>query len=841
MAATAAPIAAPARERPPIGWCCFYPAVDVGMDVLPRSRASILSVCAGGWNMHWTEGTYDFSFFDRQRTYAERHDLRLALIQEINPVYTIPWLRERVRAAGESCRDAQGTPGSAPTLSSPVLRAAQEELVARFVAHVRATDTTRRVAYYHPGAEWWFPLNERYHPLEVSAFRMWLRRRYGSIARLNRAWGSRFSSFDAVTAPRIDMMGGGKGHRGLARVIDLESGPQHCSWSTPAAVDAAAPPGPETYAAVKPGQRYRFSASVRVERMKGTGVFLEVAWVGPNGGAPIAIDQSAPVTSTGSGWKTLERSFVAPPGAGRAWLLLKFMGHGAACWARVRFAEEGAQANMAPNPDFVSGAERPAAWSFQNWSGGDHASSTYQRTGGPGGAPCVRIEVPEVSGRRAPYRNATAAVNDWSTYWFEAGARYIDRLSAIVKRHDATRPTVTYLTMSWAYPSEWDESQRSAIAPDAVGIHGRHIDVFGMQLCSADRDPFRITVCLDLMRKYRKPLWAVDLVDFTSGVHIGPRAMERVSHSAVQHGASGIVYCAWHIPTVLDYSFHPHHTTEEHARMIGGAEEEVKALKGLSVSPDGAILLPYLPATPADERGFRNDWRSFAGWYKLLETLHRTVDVVSLREIEAGVVDLRRYPWVLVPDCPALPRRAVAALRRYARSGGRLVIGGRYAERDDRGEALHAGAPAGGPTLRLPDLGRTYAGDPVRDTHAGNTPPLFLWRPEGPVAQKALATAQRVADRAWPARSGIARVIAAPSSVRCVRWASYDRTVLYLVQQGEGAARGVQVASPWRRLTVVCDGRPATPRLRRSSNGGWLVEVPAFEVRCRVSFERGRR
>ena len=55
----------PGKADTPIGWCCFYPYVDVGMEQLPDSGANILSVCAGGWGMVPAEGTYDFSAFDR--------------------------------------------------------------------------------------------------------------------------------------------------------------------------------------------------------------------------------------------------------------------------------------------------------------------------------------------------------------------------------------------------------------------------------------------------------------------------------------------------------------------------------------------------------------------------------------------------------------------------------------------------------------------------------------------------------------------------------------------------------------------------------------------------------
>jgi len=343
-----------------VGWCAFYPSVDTGMDLLPESGASILSVCAGGWGMAGKEGVYDFSAFDRQLAYAREHGLRLALISEINPLYTPVWLKERARAAGQLVRNAGGVDGAIPSINSSLFQAEQEELVRRFVEHVRRTDTSGTVAYYHPGAEWWFPLGERYHPADVARFRDWLRQRYQTVAGLNETWQSHYARFEEVPAPAVEMMGGGKGRTGLASVISLDSGAQHCSWSTPAAIDPAARPGADTYAAVQPGKSYTVSAWVKTEEVAGPGPFVEIAWVRPNGGHPIAIDGGRPVPAAAT-WTRLSEVFTVPKHAGRAWILLKFMGSGKVCWDDVEFCETGSEENLAPNPGIEVGGDHPAA------------------------------------------------------------------------------------------------------------------------------------------------------------------------------------------------------------------------------------------------------------------------------------------------------------------------------------------------------------------------------------------------------------------------------------------------------------------------------------------------
>ncbi|MHB0957880.1 MAG: beta-galactosidase [Pirellulaceae bacterium] len=725
----------PPTTDAPIGWCCFYPYVDVGMDQLPDSAANTLSVCAGGWGMVPAEGTYDFSAFDRQLAFAQRHGLKLALIQEINPVYAPAWLRAKAKASGQAVVNAAGVAGEQPTLTSTVFREAQEELVRKFVAHVQQADTTGTVAYYHPGAEWWFPLHERYNPAEIERFRQWLADRYQTVERLNAAWESRYATFADAPAPPVEMMLSGREKTGLGPLMALDDGSQHCSWSTPAATDPQASPGPDTYCAAEPGKPYTVSAWVKTEDVRGYGAFVEIAWVRATGGPPVLIDTSMSLRGTHD-WTQISATFSAPREAGRAWILLKLMGSGRVTWDDIEFRETSSAENMAPNPGLEAGGEQPAAWRLQNWSGEKQLDAHWTREGGRTGNSSLQVHVPLDGSAAGGHRNIDAAVHDWSLFWNETAADYINRMSQLVKSCDPTRKTVTYLTFSFAYPAEWDYTQYYAIAPDEVAMRGHDIDAFGMQICSADGDPYRVTACLDLVRKYGKPMWAVDLVDFTSGVQIGYPVMDRVTQSAIQHGARGIIYCAWHIPSVLDYSYHPRMAPAEIRQMLTDARATAALMQGLTVRPRAALLQPILPASPNDMEGFKNDFRSFIGWYKLLEGVQETFDVVTLQEIAPGAVPLDRYRYIVVPDCAYLPEDVVRRLDQYVQSGGKLMTAGRFAERNETGRLLSASLPSV-PRTTVPDHGKLYTGDPLRDTHAGNTPPLFLWRADTPTTEAA--------------------------------------------------------------------------------------------------------
>ncbi len=830
----------------PIGWCCFYPSVDVGMDQLPESAANILSVCSGGWGMAPAEGTYDFSAFDRQLAYARQHGLKLALIQEINPYYTPAWLRAKAKASGQTVVSAAGTPGDQPALTSDLFREAQEELVRKFIAHVRESDTDGTVSCYHPGAEWWFPMHERYNPAEIGRFRKWLAVRYQTVERLNSAWDAEFPSIEDAPAPPLEMMLSGRQKTGLGPIESLDDGSKHCSWSTPAATDPKAEPGQDTYAAVEPDKSYTVSAWVKTEQVRGYGVFLEVAWVGKAGGPPQLIDTGATLRGTHE-WTRLSATFPAPKEAGRAWVLLKLMGTGTVSWDDVEFRETSGQSNAAPNPSIEIGGDQTAAWSFQNWSGGASLDSQWVRNGGRTGRACLRVTVPESPEPNRKYRNVDAAVHDWSAYWNETAADYINQMSRLVKSCDPTRKTVTYLTFSFAYPAEWDYSQYYAIAPDEVAMRGRDIDEFGLQICSADGDPYRVTACIDLVRKYGKPVWAVDLVDFTSGVQIGYKAMDRATQSAIQHGSRGIIYCAWHIPSVLDYSFHPRMAPGDIRQMLSDAREAVRIMQGMSVSPRAALVQPILPASPNDIDGYKNDFRSFMGWYKLLDESGETFDVVTLREISCGSMNLSRYRYVVVPDCAYIQEDVVRQLREFAQHGGRLITAGRFAEMNEVGKALPAAARSLQNTA-IADYGRTFAGNPVRDTHAGNTPPLFLWPTETPESRAARSEGIAALRKVQASLRQSSDIVLSPedANVRCVQYAGSHERAVYLVNWEQEPMRDGRLkltlpldskpgeAQPItaKSVEIYADTRPAEVRLL----DGFIV-LPAFRTSCIVKLK----
>ncbi len=823
--------------EPPVGFFNAYPSVDVGMaDGMPKIGASLLTCIAGGFSMNPKENEYNFAVLDQQIQYAARHKLPLSIISELNPLFTPPWLVAKAKTAGELVRNGSGAEGSIPSTESPVFRRSQEQLVQRVVEHLKKHPDAKTVEYIHPGAEWWFPYAVRYHPADVARFRQWLSRRYGAIDRLNQAWDSKYRSFDDVAAPRLDSVGNLNG-TDLLCPVSLDNGYQDCSWSAPQATDPAAVPGRNGVVAVTPGRSYTFSAWVKGEQVTGRGAYLELAWVAKAGGPPIRIDPSPEIKPDGP-WKQLLVQAVAPKEAGRAWPLLKFAGTGSVAFDDVRFVEKDQDANLAANGGFEAGAQAPDGWAFQNWTGGKNVESSYQKQGGRNGSACVCLRVKALDAAARGFANDHAAVYDWAIYWYETAADYVNQMSALFKRFDPARTTVSYLTYSFAFPAEWDYTQQVAIAPDEVARRGKDVDVLGMQLCSADGDPYRATCCLDVVRKYGKPMWVVDLVDFTSGIHSGLPAMEKATQSVIAHGAGGIVYCGWHLTFVQDYSFWPAFGAEGNHRMVTMAREGIRRTRGLKVKPAAALVHTMMPMSAMDSPEGKNHFRSFMGWYKTLEAVQETFDVVTLRELELNPAVLAQYSYVVVPDCPRLPRPAMLAFKAYGEQGGLLVTTDRFGRFDEYGRPIPDQARKAVKRVEVPDDGRAVAGSMKRDTHAGNTPPLFLWRSDTPETQAALAKAtqslRRVREQSRVQTAVALRV--EDANLRCVRWAGNDRQLLYLVSMGNQSPEGNELIArdiPQGEVRVLADLRPALCQSKKE-NDVLRVQLPKFSTCCLI-------
>ena len=117
------------------------------------------------------------------------------------------WLVDHEGKTGQEDRQAWAISYSGKnwpqySYASEEVRRQMEQDFARYLAALRGFDNVAGIVLHNePGLHW---LRERwfdYSPPALRAFRRWLQARYGTVERLNEAWGERYESFDAVTPP----------------------------------------------------------------------------------------------------------------------------------------------------------------------------------------------------------------------------------------------------------------------------------------------------------------------------------------------------------------------------------------------------------------------------------------------------------------------------------------------------------------------------------------------------------------------------------------------------------------------------------------------------------------
>lgn len=822
--------------KPLIGWCCFYPGTEEGMDCICKSGADGLSVCSGGLGVEPQEGVFDFSTLEKQIKFAEENGLKLALINEMNPLFAPKWIRDKMRASGQAIKgygDSEDTrDGGMPSIQSEIFKNIQDEIIRKTVDFINERDVNRVITHYHPGAEWWFLPAYRYNELDVNDFRRWLTLKYKSIELLNMKWEADFPSFDEVPAPAIDFVGRDK--YSMQTAVWVGDGGLDCQWRTELASDLDDKSREPSSPKVTPGKTYVFSAWVKCDDLSAQGISCDIAWLDENTGKPIYGGGQVGASAYGtSDWQQISLTATATNGAGWAQLILKTAGAGDVRISSISFVEEGTGRNLAPNPDLSIGGDSPTGWIFRSAATTREINHEYCKSGGYMDRAFIRVYSPRTSGGALSFQNENAPVFDWANYWYETGAEYINYSAGLFKKYDPTRVVSTYLTFAFSYPAEWDFSQWTGISPDEVAMKGTNIDEIGLQLCAADKDPYRITACLDLVRKYGKPMWVVDLIDFTSGVGIGYKFLNKITQASMQHGSKGLIYCSWSIGSVPDYSYYPHIPNEDLNRMLTDARKAREIINGLEIKPMIALVEPILPASPADKDGYKNDFHSFMGWYKVLENMQITFDVVTLNEIDKNT-DLSRYRMLVVPDCGYVQDCVRDRLQDYAREGGEIIVMEGFARYDEIGNHSHHALGR----FVIPDYGKGYCGRLLRDTHAGNTPPLFLWRNDTPETDAALESSIK-AIRMRMEESGIfpdVELVSGNPGIRSVVYDSNDCRAIYLVNMDEDDSEDAVIHVKCGRVSKVeVFADMCEEGCGHSQSDGYIeVKLPNFASSCIV-------
>lgn len=286
-----------------IGYVSHFPMVVHDDDSLAGTGANVVEVRAPWALIEPRDGEFDFTRLDQQLEWAERNDLQLVFIMEAGPAHAagVPWLIERLQARGETMVDLAGNVQRDPSLFSPTYKQYLARYLQRVTEHLATHPLSRRVYGYNNGCEWWYPLANAYSPLALAAFRESLRARYGPLEALNAQWGTRFASWEEVTAPRLATFGG----------PELPQG-----WIIPAAytVDACYCTTAESHVAVEPGRAITLEADYAASGMRAGAVSVEIAWLGDEGPQPLTIDRATEAVGGSSREGTVKVSGAAPEG-----------------------------------------------------------------------------------------------------------------------------------------------------------------------------------------------------------------------------------------------------------------------------------------------------------------------------------------------------------------------------------------------------------------------------------------------------------------------------------------------------------------------------------------------
>ncbi len=605
----------------------------------------------------------------------------------------IPWRQTMTREIGENFVGFDSRIWDFSSLHSPLFRESVRRYAKAVTDWVASRDEDRRIAGYLGGAEWFYPGSLDYSPLALHAFAQWLEAKYGDLDALNAAWGAHLSDWSEADPPRHWMIGDpqvGMRTFGINGAIDM-------GWFTPRVP-------------VTPGELYDASAIGTLEGIPEGLSVMAIVWFDADGGV-LRTDAYAPEAHIGC----LEARVRCPERAAQAALLFKAMAPGAAFYRAAAFRLAGTDKNLLPPP--VSTADGVDGWHFGKWHGEGRGRIQIVDD-----AVVVHIEVDP---QPMPYEATGVALEDFVTFSFEAMAAWLDESAAHIKQLDPTRPVISYIGFIFGQPVLWDYASIEQRL-DISLANTPQIDVNGFQICIADEDFTYAAANIDLARKYDKPMWCTDLIDFPYGHYSGFQAIYRGSLACVQHGMTGFFWYCW--TGVPDYAYFEHLTSDELTRLLRDVRAASEAIHEQRLVTRAAQLMPVMTYSLADPGGRKGDPFDNAGLHHLLQDCGITPDVYTPYEVaRRGAKAFDGYDVVFLSDCPVLPAPVHAALAAFIDRGGVLVASGQLPERDLAGAPLPALDLGSGRVVRLGDrVGRAYWGKVRLEAVHGNTPPVYV-------------------------------------------------------------------------------------------------------------------
>jgi hypothetical protein len=793
---------------------------------LGGARTMLSNVVA--WRMRDVDKRYvDFDWPAKNLRFCYENDLTVAPIIDNSLLWGGgSWVGRYANLKGEGIISNDGRHWTWPSPYSPIYRQETARYADEVIRWVKANDPDHRVIAYLNGAEWFWQGSFDYNPLMLDHFRESLAERYGDIAKLNEAWGTSYAGFDEAQAPRLFRAG-----NPTSDLVSFEVGN---SWD-----DASWFRSRDRDIEVQPGEEFEAEALYQIKNAPANLVDIQGIWVDANG-ANLGWSWAEVLPDRDDGWHTLRWQDKAPPQARKLWIHLKVYGPGTVTFDHLVVRRLGPTPKVLLDDGFADAKKE--GWQFASWMGKCDGRMLEEGHKDPGSLQIV------IQPQEQKYGNTSAAVVDYVEFTWEALADAVEHQASVIKGLDPTRPVASYLGFAWAMPTNWDDVMCNA-AIDVTCKRAKSLDIIGLQLCSAKGDFHYATATIDIARKYGKPIWATDLIDFTHGTYVGFETLDQLTQGCIQHGMDGVFWYCWY--GTPDYNYYTGLKNEEIQALVHNAEDSIRELSGREIRPRVAMVNPVVPYWLGDPGGLKNDPFDSYGWYKLLSEMQLAVDVWTPYELaHAARGDLSRYRVIVLPDSQFLPMTAFMRLIQFAfaGSGGSLVVSGRPpalspqpAESNGHLTILDmfdaGGAVSKEQRLRFDTkAGRDYLGRMKRFRVAGNTPPLFIEvegkeqaRSQGHKTQQLLREFLRKAGVTLPLDENEHRVEA-------VTYEGPEDTTLFLLR-GEG------VQGPIVDLHVGVGSDKATVK---ADHGEWKpvtvkdghVTLPGFRNVCLVRWPK---
>ena len=425
----------------------------------------------------------------------------------------------------------------------------------------------------------------------------------------------------------------------------------------------------------------------------------------------------------------------SPVNAEKMRLELIVFGYGNAEFSNIKMAKY-------PSGEIVLSGNNLQLWKSYNIKGA--SSNLEKRDAGN----VLSISMPKT---KLPYRYPAVCWEDWNVFSFETMADWLNTTAGHIKKKDPTRLVSSYVGWVFGSHSIWDGCM-TIQRLDVSLANTPNIEINGIQACIAGEDFTYATFPVDMARKYDKPIYLTDMIDFPYGFYSGFDCIYKGYMAALQHGMDGVFGYCWYANWPPAYNYYTHLTATQLETLVSDTRKGIEYFKGYDLRTNVAFIEPLMTYSLADKDGRKGDNLDCAGLYHLMLDSGYMPDVVTVYEIEKlGASILDKYDCLFISDCPVLKEEVSVILKDFVHKGGTLVSSGALPQFDFKYNKLsNTIAKKDIPLVKYTDnlkdiasanvydygkgkvvnfrhkIGRKYWGRVRRWREAGNTPQVYM-------------------------------------------------------------------------------------------------------------------